>query len=63
MQYQAFREEGFLIGSGPVESEIKQFKARLTGPGMRWSRPNAQRMLVIRSAVLSNDFDALWAAA
>ena len=63
MQYQVFREEGYLIGSGSVESEIKQYKARLTGPGMRWSRPNAERMLVIRSAVLSDQFDALWAAA
>ena len=63
MQYQEFREEGWLIGSGPVESEIKQFKARLTGPGMRWARPNAERMLIIRSAVLSNQFDTLWVAA
>ena len=63
MLYQEFREDGWLIGSGPVESEIKQFKIRLTGPGMRWSRPNAERMLVIRSAVLSDDFDTLWAAA
>ena len=63
MQYQEFREAGFLIGSGPVESEIKQYKARLTGPGMRWARRNAERMLVIRSAVLSHQFDALWGAA
>jgi hypothetical protein len=63
MQYQEFREDGWLIGSGPVESEIKQFKVRLTGPGMRWARPNAERMLVIRSAVLSHQFDTLWAAA
>lgn len=63
MAYHAFREDGWLIGSGPVESEIKQFKVRLTGPGMRWSRPHAERMLVIRSAVLSNTFDTLWAAA
>lgn len=63
MRYQEFREEGWLIGSGPVESEIKQFKARLTGPGMRWSRPLAERMLVIRAAVLSDSFDTLWAAA
>ena len=63
MQYQEFREEGWLIGSGPVESEVKQYKARLTGPGMRWARPNAERMLVIRSAVLGSDFDTLWAAA
>lgn len=63
MQYQEFREEGWLIGSGPVESEVKQFKARLTGPGMRWARPHAERMFVIRSAVLSRAFDTLWAAA
>jgi hypothetical protein len=63
MQYQEFREEGYPIGSGTVESGIKQFKARLAGPGMRWSRLAAERMLVVRSAVLASDFDALWAAA
>lgn len=63
MQYQEFREDGHPIGSGTVESRIKQFKARLTGPGMRWSRPGAERMLTIRSAALSGYFDALWYAA
>lgn len=63
MRYHQFREEGFLIGSGPIESGIKQYKARLTGPGMQWSRPGVERMLVLRSAVLSHDFDDLWAAA
>ncbi len=63
MQYQHFRENGCPIGSGTVESGIKQFKARLTGPGMRWSRPAAEQMLVIRAAVLSQDFDTLWAQA
>jgi hypothetical protein len=60
MQYLAFREEGFPIGSGTVESGVKQFKQRLTGTGMRWKRDNANRMLVIRAAVLGNDFQALW---
>jgi hypothetical protein len=63
MQYHEFRENGYPIGSGTVESGIKQYKARLTGPGMRWSRPGAERMLVIRSAVLGDTFDQLWAAA
>lgn len=63
MRYQEFREEGYPIGSGTVESGIKQFKARLTGPGMRWSRPGAENMLVIRCAVMSQTFDQLWAAA
>jgi hypothetical protein len=63
MHYQECREQGYPIGSGTVESGIKQFKARLTGPGMRWSRPAAERMLVVRAAVLGHDFDRLWAAA
>ena len=63
MQYLKFREEGFPIGSGTIESGVKQFKQRLTGTGMRWDRDNADRMLVIRSAILSDAFDDLWAAA
>ncbi len=63
MQYQTFRADGYPIGSGSVESGIKQYKARLTGAGMRWSRSGVDRMVVIRSAVLSNSFDQLWAAA
>jgi hypothetical protein len=27
---------------------------------MRWNQDNAERMLVIRSANLSNDFDTFW---
>jgi hypothetical protein len=63
MQYQEFHEQDYPIGSGTVESGIKRFKHRLSGPGMRWSRPAAERMLVLRAAVLSGTFDALWAAA
>ena len=63
MQYLEFREEGFPIGSGTVESGVKQFKQRLTGTGMRWNADNANRMIVIRAAVLGTDFDALWDAA
>ena len=63
MHYAEFREQGFPIGSGTVESAIKQFKARLSGPGMRWSRPAAQQMLIIRAAVLDRSFDSLWSKA
>ena len=63
MQYQACLEEGYPIGSGTAESGVKQFKARLTGSGMRWSRPAANEMLVIRAAVMGEDFDFLWDAA
>jgi hypothetical protein len=46
--------------SGIIESGVKQFKTRLTGLGMRWSRPSVERMLVIRPAVLQGSFDTFW---
>ena len=51
MQYLEFREEGLPIGSGTVESGVKQFKQRLSATGMRWHLDNANRMLIIRSAI------------
>lgn len=60
MQYMELREDGYLIGSGVVESAAKQFKKRFTGPGMRWSRKGFLNLLPIRTAVLSNSFDTLW---
>lgn len=63
MQYQEFHEDDRPLGSGAIESGIKRFKHRLCGAGMRWSRPAAERMLVVRAAVLSHDFDELWAVA
>jgi hypothetical protein len=60
MRYQTCQEQGYPIGSGTIESGIKRFKHRLTGPGMRWSRPGAERMLALRGAVMSQTFDTLW---
>lgn len=60
MNYQELREAGWLIGSGMVECGAKQFKARFSGPGMRWSRSGAQRLLPIRATVMSRRFDAYW---
>jgi hypothetical protein len=63
MNYLELREEQWLIGSGTVESAAKQFKARFSGPGMRWSRKGAENLLPIRAAVLSHRFHDRWAAA
>lgn len=63
MQYLEFREEGLPIGSGTVESGVKQFKQRLSATGMRWHLDNANRMVIIRAAVLGNEFHTLWHAA
>jgi len=63
MDYLEMRIQRWVIGSGSVESGAKQYKTRLTGPGMRWSRKGAERILPIRSAVLGQRFDTLWQAA
>jgi hypothetical protein len=63
MTYILFRQKGLPLGSGTVESGVKQFKHRLAGAGMRWNLANAQVMIVIRGAVLDNSFDELWDAA
>lgn len=60
MQYQEFREDGLPIGSGMVESACKQFRTRLAGPGMRWNRSGAERMLPIRAAAMNRNFDHWW---
>jgi hypothetical protein len=61
MHYQDFREEGYPIGSGMVESGCKNVVgARLKGPGMRWSRTGAERMLALRSELLSDRWDEAW---
>jgi hypothetical protein len=63
MQYMELREDGFPIGSGMVESGGKQFRARLAGPGMRWSRPGAERLISVRTTILSDRFEQVWTQA
>lgn len=63
LNYEQTRLAGFPLGSGTVESGIKQFKQRLSGPGMRWKLANVQPMATLRAAVLNDTFDALWEAA
>jgi hypothetical protein len=46
-----------------VESGAKQFKARFSAPGMRWSRQNAENLLPVRAAFLSGRFDQMGDAA
>jgi hypothetical protein len=60
MDYMELRSQGWVIGSGMVESGGKQFKHRMAGPGMQWSRTGAEKMLPIRSAILSGRFDQVW---
>jgi hypothetical protein len=63
MQYLEWRNEGWLIGSGTVESAAKQYKQRFTAAGMRWKRDGLERLIPIRSAVLSGTFSVHWRSA
>ena len=61
MTYQTFREAGYPVGSGTVESGCKVVvQERMTGAGMRWSRAGAQAMLALRCLLLSDRWDTEW---
>jgi hypothetical protein len=61
MRYEVFRQAGYPIGSGSVESGCKEVaEARLKQAGMRWSRPGAQAMLALRAILLSERLDDVW---
>ncbi len=60
MNYLEMREDEYVIGSGMIEGGAKQYQARLCGPGMRWSRPGAERIIPIRTAILSGRFADTW---
>lgn len=61
MRYLQYREDGWPIGSGVMESGCKQLQARFKGAGMRWSRSGADRLLAFRAVFLSGRFDTTWA--
>ena len=63
MNYLEMRSDGWLIGSGAVESGGKRFKDRFADAGMRWSRHGAERLLPVRAAVMSHRFEERWRAA
>ena len=55
MRYHEIKSRGLPIGSGAMESGIKQLiPTRLRMPGMKWTRAGADAILTIRSAHLSN---------
>jgi len=61
MRYRFFRQAGFPIGSGSVESACKVVvQQRMKQAGMRWSRPGAQAMLALRCSLLSHPSHHAW---
>lgn len=63
MRYATFRQAGYPIGSGTVESACKVVvQQRMKQAGMRWSRPGAQAMLALRCTLLSDRWRDTWTA-
>ena len=60
MDYARFRQQGYLIGSGTVESAAKQIAAlRLKRAGARWTQNGAVATAKARAAWLSSQWDDL----
>ena len=60
MDYARFRQQGYLIGSGTIESACKQIAApRLKRSGARWSLPGVIATAKARAAWLSKTWDQL----
>jgi Uncharacterised protein family (UPF0236) len=61
MQYPRYRDAGWPIGSGMVESANKLvMQARLKGPGMHWAAPHVNPMLALRNAVCNDRWSEAW---
>lgn len=53
--YQNYQQQGIDIGSGAVESLIKQIGARIKIVGAQWNEKNVPQILRLRCAYLNND--------
>jgi hypothetical protein len=63
MDYARFRQEGYPIGSGTVESGINTLvHHRMKRQGRGWKRENGQAMLAALSELHSQRFDYMWKA-
>jgi hypothetical protein len=58
MKYKEFREKGFIIGSGAIESAHRTLiQKRMKLSGQRWSNKGADKIINLRVAYMSNKWD------
>lgn len=61
MRYGTYRQQGYFIGSGAIESAGKQLAAgRIKGPGMRWNVPEVNALLNLRCMFLEQSWQSYW---
>lgn len=56
VNYSYYQAEGISIGSGAVESTVKQFGQRMKLSGAQWEKDNVPQVLKHRSAYLNGQF-------
>jgi hypothetical protein len=56
VNYGYYQAEGISIGSGTIESTVKQIGHRLKIAGAQWAKPNVAQVLKHRSAYLNGQF-------
>ena len=63
MRYGTYRQRGYFIGSGAIESAGKQLTAaRIKGAGMRWNVTDLNALLLLRCAFLEQSWTTYWAS-
>jgi uncharacterized protein UPF0236 len=61
MRYGTYRQQGYFIGSGAIESAGKQLAAgRIKGPGMRWNVTEVNALLKLRCIFLEQSWQSYW---
>jgi hypothetical protein len=61
MRYGTYRQRGYFIGSGAIESAGKQLTAaRIKGAGMRWNVPALNALLTLRCVFLEQSWQTYW---
>jgi hypothetical protein len=61
MRYGTYRQRGYFIGSGAIESAGKQLSAaRIKGAGMRWNIAELNLLLTLRCVFLEQSWQTYW---
>jgi len=61
MRYGTYRQRGYFIGSGAIESAGKQLTAaRIKGAGMRWNVTDLNALLTLRCVFLEQSWKTYW---
>ena len=55
MDYPAYRQKGWPIGSGVTETAVKQFNKCVKGTEQFWSLPGVESILALRALWLAQD--------